>query len=152
MEPRRVGLHDFHFILRDPVVTTPTHALFHTNKAFPALFIDATESLSPPSWRLLRCGPPARWANLCDASFDARRELIDFAAIAAQQQIPPDYLGGIAPGDIADQVRWDLVECDPDVAKATWLLLGFVQFVQLDPASRVEWWQHRVWSELLKAA
>ena len=68
MNPFRVGLHDFHRILRDPAVTTPTHALSITYKAFPAIYIDAAESLRPPAWRLLRCGPLARWVNLCDAS------------------------------------------------------------------------------------
>lgn len=149
---RRVGLHDFDRILRNPAVTTPTHALYYSYKAIPAIFIDAEESLSPPAWRLLRIGPSARWALLCDASIDARHELTQLAASAANERVPPTWLDGLDPGDIAAVIRRDLADADPDVAKAAWLILGFVQFAQLDPASRLEWWHHRVWSEALKAA
>ncbi len=147
--PTRVGLHAFDAILRHPEIRTPQDALFHSHQNWPSVFADAQEILRPPGWRLLRCGPTVRWALLCDASTDARDELTRLAAVAATEGVPPAWLDGLDPGDVAAGVQQDLADADPDEAKAAFLIVGFVQFIQLDPSTVIAWWEQRLWLNLL---
>lgn len=144
-----IGIHAFHSILRDPQVRTPKDAIFHTHHAFASIYHDAQDLLPPPAWRLLRCGPRARWALLCDGCTDARSELIQLAAIAANEGVPSEWIGLHDSSDLAAGIRQNLSDADPDAAKAAFLIIGYVQFLQLDPATHLYWWEQRIWLNLL---
>ena len=149
--PVPLGTCDFAGVVRSPTVHTARHALIETSQAFPAIYNDIEDMLSPTAWRALRYSRPVRWALLCDRSFDPRAELIALGASAAAQGLPGELIGA-DPLDAATEIRQTLTEADPDASKAIWALTSYIQSILHHREVEIvdlAWWEQRVWKDLL---
>lgn len=148
--PATLGRYPFHYIVRSPDVHNAHDALIQSNRYFGDAFHDCQDLFEPPAWRLLRYSMPIRWALLADERFDPRQDLATLAASTADQGVPAEWLNA-DPGDTAAGIRQSVSDCDIDAAKASWVLLSYIQSIRLDPARVLDlrWWEQRTWLELL---
>lgn len=140
----------FDVYLRTPQVRSHRDALQVASEALPDPFNDALDLFEAVGWRLLHYAGRMPWACACAPDWDPRS---DFAALAATgaNHVPADMIGG-DPEDAAAGVRLDLGDTHVDPTRAGWLIIGFVQSLQLSPPQvlSLRWWEPPFWKPALR--
>ncbi|HVT30270.1 MAG TPA: hypothetical protein VHE81_19830 [Lacipirellulaceae bacterium] len=146
-----LGHYPFDWVLRSNNVVTAASALAETYRCFPDPYNDTVDLLDDSEWRLLAVSHHIHWAQLCDAAFDPRPELMKLATEAATSGCQPEWIGN-DPAEVVLAIKQDLAHAYVDPVRAAWLILSFVQSkkLPLTDIAVLRFWEAPVWSQLLR--